>query len=136
MRLLGLDYGARRIGLAVAESSDRVAVGAGTVTVRSPRDAVAAIRALVRERVIDRIVVGLPISMNGQESQQTARTRAFAKALSAAVPCPIALQDERLTSRAAARSGAAGGSVDERSAVLLLQAYLDEHSAAEQGGRP
>lgn len=125
MLILGLDYGAKRIGLAVAESDDRVAVGAGTLTVRSFLEAIVAVSTAARERGVGRIVVGLPLLLNGKEGDQTAQTRKFANALGIQTHLPVAFQDERLTSRAAERSGASGGSVDERSAILLLQAYLE-----------
>jgi putative Holliday junction resolvase len=78
---------------------------------------------LVREVGAERIVVGLPLSLSGADSAQTAETRAFAERLQAAVRVPVELYDERFTTRMADQAGGSG-SLDSRAAAVLLDEWL------------
>ncbi len=121
--ILGLDYGAARIGCAVSDADERIALPAGTIAVPA-KDVLPTIAAMAQDRSVSRLVVGLPIGMNGKKTAQTAVVQAFIRRLEDALALPVETVDERLTSVQAARSKGVG-SVDERSAVLLLQAFLD-----------
>lgn len=106
-RLLGVDLGERRIGLAIAERGHEPPQGLLTIR-RSASDADDAVRleAIVREQAIDQLVVGLPLNANGDEGPMAAAARAWAQAMGAALALPIRLRDERLSShRAEARIG-------------------------------
>lgn len=129
-RLLALDPGERRIGVAVSDelglfAHPRPAVAAG------PR-AVDAIAALVASEAIDEVVVGLPLSLSGAESAQTLAARAFARSLRERLPVPVTEWDERLSSKQAERSvhGAKrrSGELDSAAASLVLQAVLDSRA--------
>ena len=91
----------------------------------SPDDApgLARLRTLVRDLEVERVVVGLPVSLSGQDSAKTIETRAFAARLEQEVPVPVELYDERLTTRLAERMG---GRADEdwRAAAHLLESWL------------
>lgn len=121
--ILGLDYGSVRIGCAVSDDDERIALPAGTISIPTG-DVVSAIAAMVRDRSIARVVVGLPLGMDGKQTAQTMLVQAFIQRLKDALALPVETVDERLTSVQAARSKGVG-SVDERSAVILLQAHLD-----------
>jgi putative Holliday junction resolvase len=131
-RVLGLDLGQVRIGVAVSDPDRRVAVPVGTVRTGPPED-LRAIAALAREHQVTRIVVGLPLSMSGSRGAAAARAETFADVLREALALPVALQDERLSTVEAERGLAASGVrgparrrvVDRSAAAVILQAYLD-----------
>jgi putative Holliday junction resolvase len=91
------------------------------------------LRALVAELEVERVVVGLPLSLSGGESAQTSETRAFAERLSGAVKVPVELYDERFTTRLAERSGGRT-SEDSRAAAHLLEGWLASHSSEAAHG--
>ena len=132
-RVLGIDYGERRIGLAVSDELGIIASGAGTIP--GDNDVLSRIVALVRERDIQRIVVGLPLTLRGEEGASAEMVQRFVKALREACDTPVDLMDERFTSSIAEqtiRDMGVGkkkrrekGKVDEIAAVILLQGYLD-----------
>lgn len=121
--ILGLDYGAVRIGCAVSDADEGIALSAGAIAVPA-KEVLSTIAGMVRDRSIARIVVGLPLGMDGKATAQTAATLTFVRRLKETLVLPVETVDERLTSVQASRSRGIG-SVDERSAVILLQAYLD-----------
>jgi putative Holliday junction resolvase len=140
--VLGVDLGDRRIGLAVSDPDETLAVGAGTLFVRSEREALAAIGEVVRERGIERAVVGLPLSMGGGRGPRAQKTERFVERLRAALSVPVSVWDERLTTVEAERAlreisppgRARPGRADEAAAVLLLQNWLDARRARGSEG--
>ena len=132
MRLLGVDLGARRIGLATADGASRVAVPIGAIDRRSESDAVHAVANAASKRDAEIIVVGLPLTLRGRASAQTQEALAFADALAQRTGLRVETWDERLTSveadRRLSESGASRGALgaqDAMAAALILQAYLD-----------
>jgi putative pre-16S rRNA nuclease len=131
-RILGLDLGGARIGVAVSDPDRKVAVPVGKVRTGAPQD-VKAIAALVREHDITEIVVGHPLGLSGQAGEAAHHAERFAQALHGALGLPVHLQDERLTTVQAERELAEAGIrgrhrrdvVDASAAALILQAYLD-----------
>ncbi len=124
-RALALDYGSARCGAALSDPTGTLATPIDPV-VRPASDAgLARIAELVRERSVETVVVGLPLTLAGGESDQTAEARAFAKRLGEIVaPVPVRLHDERLTTAQARRAGGSARE-DSRAAAHLLQAWLD-----------
>jgi len=140
--ILGVDLGEKRIGLAVSDSDASIAFPAGfLVSQGRPKD-VAALREMAEERGIVRIVVGLPIHLDGRPSPGSQAARSFADALADATGIPVDLLDERWTSQAAelSLSESKGGrkkrreAVDAVAATLLLRTYL-EHQFPSQAPR-
>jgi putative Holliday junction resolvase len=123
MRILALDHGEARCGVAVSDISGTLATPLGAVARPDTRRGRAEIVRLAREREVERVVVGLPLSLAGHEGPQAERARAFAAGLEAEAGLPVDLQDERLTTRQAERTGGRADA-DSRAAAILLQAYL------------
>jgi putative Holliday junction resolvase len=134
--ILGCDYGARRIGLAVAHPGTGVALGIDTLEANTPEEAARRVAAAAAEREVGEIVVGLPLTSRGERGQQAEATEVFVEALRRHFAGPIHLWDERLTSvqseRAMAEMGEGRrgrkGTVDRIAATLLLQSYLDSRN--------
>lgn len=125
MRVLALDYGRARAGCALSDPTGTLATPLPVVGRPATRRGMGDLRRLVRERGVDRVVVGLPLSLSGQEGPQAAETRAFAERLAETLPVPVELRDERLTTRQAARAtGHSAAPEDSRAAAHLLEAHL------------
>lgn len=132
MRWLGVDLGARRVGLASSEDDEGPAAALRTVTI-APGGELAAVLAAAKDERADAVVIGLPLEMSGREGLAARRVRAIAKELAAALPdVRIAFVDERLTTREASaqlrasgkRGGAAKAAVDQIAAKILLDTHL------------
>jgi putative Holliday junction resolvase len=136
-RVLGLDLGAARIGVAVSDEDRRIAVALGTINTGAPKD-LRSVVALVREHEVTTVVVGEPLLMSGEAGEAARHAREFADALRAILEVPVELFDERLTTveaeRRLADAGVSGkrrrGVVDQVAATVILQAFLD----ARRGG--
>jgi putative Holliday junction resolvase len=132
-RILAIDPGERRIGVAGADLGLRVAIP--LTTIEGGPDAVEAVAQLVEEEGARALVVGLPLSLSGALGPQAQQVRALAEALAERLSIPVLTWDERLTSAEARRrlSGGGGGGgrhrqkrdVDALAAAIILQAYLD-----------
>jgi len=124
LRVLALDYGAARCGVAVSDPTGTLASPLEPVLRPGSKRGFARLVALVGELGAERVVVGLPLSLSGRDSAQTRETRAFAERLSAAVPVAVELYDERFTTSLAAQAGGSG-SLDSRAAAVLLDEWLN-----------
>jgi putative Holliday junction resolvase len=122
-RVLALDYGSARCGAAVSDPTGTLATPLEPVLRPATRKGFARLLALARELEAERIVVGLPLSLSGGDSAQTAETRAFAERLQRAVQVPVELYDERFTTRLASHAGGSA-SLDSRAAAVLLDEWL------------
>jgi len=146
--ILGLDVGRARIGVARGERGSALVFGRGWLERRGVRQDVEAVKALASEEGASLLVVGLPLPTRGSESPQTALARDFAAAL-AREGLHVTLEDERFTTALAERrlrapggpaarrgKGRAKGAVDEASAVLILESYLERSRAGTAGRGP
>jgi putative transcription antitermination factor YqgF len=127
MRVLALDYGSARCGCALSDPTGTIVTPLQPIVRPASRRGLAAIISLVREREVERVVVGLPISLSGQDSEQTRETREFASVLAARLgeAVPVELHDERFTTRIAAGMAHATSSEDSRAAGVLLEGWLE-----------
>jgi len=123
VRVLALDYGSARCGCAVSDPSGVLATPLEPVLRPATRKGLARLRELVTALGAERVVVGLPVSLSGPDSAQTAEVREFARSLDGVIPVPVDLYDERLTTRLAARVGGQA-SEDSRAAAHLLENWL------------
>ena len=132
-RILALDLGKKRIGLALSDPLRITAQGLPNLVRTNNRADLEALGELVRERGVGLILMGNPINMRGTEGRQSGWVREFAKSIEARLGVPVQFWDERLTSVEAGRVLRSSGisiekraaAVDKLSAVILLQSYLD-----------
>lgn len=138
-----MDWGERRVGLAVSDPSGTIATPLPTLMVKSRDDAVTRVLAAADEREVERFVVGLPLKMSGERGEAALAAEEFAAALRARTPLPVEMYDERLTSalsqrrlhESGVRVGHAKARVDAGAAVALLESYL-MRLASRRGGTP
>ena len=134
MRLLGLDVGDRRIGLAISDPNGKIAVPLRVLRRVALEQDIAAIAALVKAEEVERVVAGLPLRLDGSVGSQAESVQEFVRRLLPAVGVPVTLWDERFSSvqadellrhddRRASRRGKA--EQDALAAAIILQAYLD-----------
>jgi putative holliday junction resolvase len=131
MRVLALDYGAARCGCALSDPTGVLATPIDPVLLPASRRGFGRLRALVQETGAQRVVVGLPLTLAGTDSDQTRETRAFAQRLQNAVAVPVELYDERFTTRLAQRDGGHAHE-DSRAAAHLLSDWL-RHAEVGRG---
>ena len=123
MRILALDYGAARTGVAVSDETGAIARPLGVVERASTPEGLTRVCELVREQGAERVVVGLPLTLRGEHGSQALETEEFVDALRALVDVPVESYDERFTTTLAA--GARGAAPeDARAAAHLLESYL------------
>jgi putative holliday junction resolvase len=141
VRLIGLDHGARRIGVAVGDTETGMAFARPAIRRRNLDHDLALVRELCAHEDTRQVVVGLPLNMDGSEGSQAAAARAFGDRL-AAIGLDVSFEDERLSSWEAAerlsaegrRPSRAGGELDSAAARVILQQYLD--ARRPPAGRP
>lgn len=133
MRVLGLDYGSARCGCAVSDASGTLVTPIETIPRPAERRGLDALAALVAAREAQRVIVGLPLALSGEDSAQTRETRRFAQRLARRLgeEVPVELYDERFTTRMAQRMRSAGAAEDSRAAAHMLEGWL----AAREGER-
>lgn len=140
MRILGLDVGDVRIGVALSDETQTLATGILTLTRVGPRKDVKAIRDLVRDRGAGRVVVGIPWRLDGSLGPQGEKVMAFVEALRRSLPVPVETADERFTTVVADERLAEAGRrrrerksrIDRAAAAVILQGYLDDRAASDR----
>ena len=126
MRILGIDYGTKRIGLAV---SDELHMLARELSILAPGDFWKTLPDLIRENEVGEIVVGLPLGMGAQRTQKTEEAEVFAERIRTTTGLPVILMDERLSSQMAGHLPGAGARVDSLAAQIILQNHLNKTSS-------
>jgi putative Holliday junction resolvase len=133
-RILAVDPGERRTGVALSDELGLFAHPRRAITASNPSALADAIARLTESEQAAEVVVGLPLSMSGGESQQTARSRALVMALRQRLQVPVTAWDERLSSTEAARRVPSKrhrtGELDSEAASIILQAVLDSRRGA------
>jgi putative Holliday junction resolvase len=131
MRILGLDYGSARCGCALVDPTGTLVTPIEAISHPGTRRGMDALAALVVERDVERVVVGLPLSLSGEDTEQTRETRQFAARLArrlsgetAGEGVPVELHDERFTTRMAQRMEGAVSAEDSRAAAHMLEGWL------------
>jgi len=143
MRVLALDVGERRVGVAISDSTGTVARPLQTLVRGSREEDFAAIAVIVAEHDIGLVVVGQPLSLDGTEGPQARRVARYAEALTATLPVPVVAWDERFTTvtaeeilrqrrRQKKRRARTRGEVDAIAAAVILQSYLDSQNGGLQ----
>ena len=129
MKVLALDYGAARTGVAVSDETGTIARPLATVERASSDAGLARVVELVRELGAELVVVGLPLTLRGAHGEQARATEEFVRALRRALDVPVETYDERFTTALAARGGGSTSTEDARAAAHLLEGYLRWTSA-------
>lgn len=132
MKVLALDFGSARTGVAVSDPTGTIARPIGVVERAATEDGLARLVALVRAEQVDRVVVGLPLTLAGDHGQQAKETEGFVEALQAAVDVPVERFDERFTTDLAEQVPSATAPKDARAAAHLLSSYLSWSSSANR----
>lgn len=133
MRTLGIDYGEKRIGLAISDPLGYTAQGLETLQARDKKSAVEAIKTLCAEQNVGLVVIGLPINMDGSQGPKAREVLSLVPKMQEALGIPVKTWDERLTSRQAGRLMIEEGlsrqkqraQSDRLAATLILQSYLE-----------
>jgi putative holliday junction resolvase len=134
LRVLALDYGSARCGVAVSDPSGTLATPLEPVLAPGTRKGLRRVVRVVEESGAELVVVGLPLSLSGGDSAQTSETRAFAERLRAVLAVPVELYDERFTTALAHQAGGAAA-LDSRAAAVLLDEWLNvRRRSADRGG--
>jgi len=139
VRVLALDYGSARCGCALSDPTGTIVTPVEPVLRPATKRGLAALRTLVADRGVELVLVGLPLALDGSDTEQTRETREFARRLDALLggSVPVEMYDERFTTRLAQRTGRAWGSAraseDSRAAAHLLESWLAARAA---GGEP
>jgi putative Holliday junction resolvase len=134
LRVLALDYGSARCGVAVSDPSGTLATPLEPVLRPATKAGLRQIAALAQELGAERVIVGLPTSLRGGDSAQTGETRQFADRLGAVTRVPIELYDERFTTSLAQQAGGESA-LDSRAAAVLLDEWLNvRRGRADRGG--
>ena len=143
MRILGLDYGSRTVGVAVSDAMGWTAQSLETIERKEEnklRKTLARIEALVKEYEVEKIVLGYPKHMNNEEGDRCAKTEEFKEMLERRTGLQVILQDERMSTMSAERILMEGGVrrenrkefVDKMAAAFILQTYLDRMSNEQE----
>ena len=141
-RVLGVDYGRARIGIAISDELGMLAHPVETIPAAAIASAVKRVAEIAREKDVERVVIGLPRHLNGELGDAASEAQAFADKLRPLLQCPITMWDERLSTTAANRALRDAGQktrktrgiVDQVAAQMILQGYLDSRPAPAPAG--
>lgn len=136
MRILGLDHGTKRVGVAVSDEMHMIALPLEYIAPEPFADFLARLKEILREKEVELILIGMPRNMDGSYGPAALKVQEFAAALKDAVTVPLKLWDERLTTTQAQKFLIQGGmrrdkrkeKVDQTAAAILLQSYLDSRT--------
>ena len=130
-KILGIDFGEKRIGIAISDETGSIARAYGMLFEKSAKEIIKSLVSICQKEKIGEIVVGLPLNLKGEEGVQAEKTKRFVDELKKEIKLPIILEDERLSTKEADRilreRGVKGRKekIDTLSAVLILQQYLE-----------
>jgi len=124
MRYLGIDYGSKRIGLALSDPEGKIAIPYLTIT--NTKNAISDIIKIAKNENVIKIVIGLPISFSGGESKQAIEVKKFADGIKKATTLPVGFENEVLTTKLAKKEGILQKHLDKAAAAIILQSYLDK----------
>ncbi len=129
MKILGIDYGTKRIGLAI---SDESLILARELQISSPNEFWDEINNIVQNEEVEKIIIGLPLNMSGEDSQKTVEARGFAEKVATITGVDVELVDERLSSAMAQNISGQKNNLDSLAAQIILQNYLDRQKSQNQ----
>lgn len=124
MRAVGIDFGTKRIGLAISDESQTLAREYG---IYSPKEFWQQIAGIVEKEGVTQIVIGLPLNMSGDSTDKTRQVQEFSDQLQQRLTVPVEFMDERLSSVMAGKLPGGRDNVDSLAAQIILQNYLDKN---------
>ena len=127
MKYLGIDYGQKRIGVAISDEDGKIAFPKETIENIDEEESISKLQKLAEREKIEKIVVGLPVSFSGEKNPQSEKVQIFAEKLFEIAKFPVEFENEILTTKLAAK-GSTKKNIDASSAALILQSYLDKIS--------
>lgn len=132
MPYLGIDYGSKEIGLAIAheENGGFIIVGYATLDNKGMEYLMGELREIIKKEEIEKLVIGLPISLKGKATSQTKETENFIQCLKEHINIPLVTEDERLTSVLAKKLGSRN--IHEESARLILEGYIEKTQSKQK----
>lgn len=132
MRVIALDYGSARTGVAISDPTGTIATPHPAILRAGSRKGRRELLRLIESSAAERVLVGLPLGLRGHDTDQTREARAFAATLADALgpDVPVELYDERFTTRMAQQSAGDASDEDSRAAAVLLEEWLRRSSAA------
>lgn len=135
MRYLGIDYGEKRIGIAVSDPGGKIAFPKKVIFNRGNPRMWKQLKSLLEEEEISEIVVGLPVALDGRETEETRKVCAFAEILKKEISRPVHFENEMLTTHMVERLGVKREHTDAAAAAVILQSYLDRINRASVPNR-
>jgi len=126
MRYLGIDYGRKRIGIAISDPEGQMAFPAQILVNKDMKSVLMEIQSVCKKEKIGHIVIGLPLSLDGEDSLQTRSVRKFFEALHKKIELPITYENEMFTTRMVQEGTLKKKHVDASAAAIILQSYLDK----------
>jgi len=123
VKVLAIDYGTKRIGLAVSDETETLA---RELAILPPKEFWGSIKDIIERENVERIVIGLPLNMSGQQTDKSREVQEFSDQLQKVVPLPVEFMDERLSSVMAGNLPGGRENVDSLAAQIILQNYLDK----------
>ena len=133
-RLLALDYGSKRVGVAISDKNQPIALPRPIIYYKNTDELIDVLKNICKQENIDKIIIGLPLNLAGQDTEQTKQTRQFAELIINKLKLPIVLEDERYTTKIVAdlrsqetkKKYRQQKEYDSQAATVLLQGYLDK----------
>lgn len=126
MRYLGIDYGDKRIGVALSDAEGTIAFPRETIENRGDSAVLSFLKDIIKKEGVDALIVGLPLGQDRKETEQTKKVQAFIGLLHREIMLPVDSEDELLTTSIARGEGIEKEHVDASAAALILQTYLDK----------
>src|SRR4051812_7231855 len=122
-RILAIDFGEKRMGLALSDEDQKIAF---EYEIWNPQELARDINKLITIKEVEKIILGLPVNMSGEETQKTQEVKAFKENLEKIVSIPIELIDERLSSKMASSIAGTEKNIDSLAAQIFLQNYINK----------
>lgn len=130
-RILGLDFGEKRIGVSISDQTGKIALAYGLLAISDQRQGIREIKKICQKEKIGKIVLGLPITLKGKEGQAAEKIRQFGQKLKEEISLPIIFEDERFSTKEAEKIlkqlkiKKGREKIDTLSAILILKQYLE-----------
>lgn len=128
MKILAIDFGTKRIGLAISDETETLA---RELDILSPKEFWQKLAGIIKDNEVEKIIIGLPLNMSGEPTQKTSQAKQFAKQVEDKANVTVELTDERLSSQMAESISGSSQNLDSLAAQIFLQNHLDKMKCVE-----